>query len=148
MTRPASLWYKEPWFWECFDRGLHPLKATADDILGDFEERLRTGSGDRVLLEASLYRDDLEGSQNPLEEAQWLYTQPETDDEYEVTMVQDVAGLTRREAEIVEFVMSGVYMGSGYSSFIGEVLGMNSVAVRKAWSRARAKLKEHWVGEA
>lgn len=146
MTRPASLWYKEPWFWACYDAGIHPLEATADDILGDFEERLRTGAGDRVLLEGELRpRADSDGPNSPLEEAEWLYSEPETEHEVEVSVVQEAARLTRREAEVVEFILSGTALDKGYAVFIGGVLGLSPVLVRKHWSNARKKLRDQWA---
>lgn len=141
-------WYKEPWFWVCYDAGVGPALATADDVLGDFEERLRTGAGDRVLLEGELRpRADSEGPNSPLEEAEWLYPESATEYECEVTCVQEVAGLTKREAEVVEFIMSGTPLSSGYAVFVGSVLGMRPGTVREHWRTARKKLQTHWSGD-
>jgi DNA-binding CsgD family transcriptional regulator len=144
--------YREPWFWECVDRGHHPRECEADDVLGPMDDRIRytgpEGRTMRVLLRAELNVNNEEGETvNEYDLAQSLYGDSAPDEAIvaEATVIAVLALLTPTEAAIAGAIMDGSGSDHGYSERIAERLGTTPQAVRKAWSRAKRKLRKDWA---
>lgn len=147
--------YKEPWYWECHDRGINAREATADDVLGapieSIQYRDDQGVRRKVLLASQLITtasDDEDGYIDPLELGQTLYGQSDVfvgSVVDETIVVVEVAGLTKTEAQVVGCIMDGVGTSYGYAQRIGDRLDKTPKAVREAWVKAKKKLKNSWA---
>lgn len=139
--------YKEPWLYVCMDAGVHPREASADDVLGTQDDRIRTGSGDRVILASEMIvpGGDEEWEGDPLDLGESLYDLFPNEVVPDLEVVIEVAGLTRKEAEVVSAIMDGTPMGHGYADRVAFRLGITPVAVRVHWLAAKRKLRAHWA---
>jgi DNA-binding CsgD family transcriptional regulator len=146
--------YKEPWYWECHDRGINARVATADDVLGapieSIQYRDDQGIKRKVLLASQLITssDDEEGYIDPLELGRTLYGQSDVfvgSVVDETIVVVEVAGLTKTEAQVVGCIMDGVGTSYGYANRIADRLNISQRAVQSAWNQARKKLKSSWA---
>jgi len=61
--------------------------------------------------------------------------------------VNRTAGLTGREIDAASWVISGNSMTGDWAVRMGQSLGIARDAARKAWSRARHKLRRRWATE-
>lgn len=143
--------YAEPWFWECFDRGVHPREAEADDILGPPIEKMQyrdETSVRRVILESELGDMDSGDAITIADIGKALYgsgddvVETVVDEAFAITVL---ASLTKTEALVVGCILDGSGTSSGYAIRIGERLGMTPQAVRVHWSSAKRKLKKDWA---
>jgi DNA-binding CsgD family transcriptional regulator len=64
-----------------------------------------------------------------------------------VREVAEIAGLTDRERQVVEWIASGNSVVGDYSPRMSQALGFSALAARKYKERALAKLREHWAGD-
>lgn len=143
--------YAEPWFWVCFDVGIHPREADADDILGPPIEKMQYRDEvtvRRVILESEL---GLMEDGEPITLAdigKGLYGSEDdvietvVDEAFAITVL---ASLTKTEALVVGCILDGSGTAKGYAVQIGERLDMTPRRVLDAWKRAKAKLKKEWV---
>lgn len=145
--------YKEPWYWECHDRGINAREATADDVLGTpighMHYRDEQGVVRSVVTESMFIGSDDE-SFTLFDIASWLYHETEVDWADNSTMVnvdvvKDVANLTKTETAIVACILDGIGSHHGYAERIAHRLDMNAKTVRVHWMNAKKKLKNTWA---
>lgn len=142
--------YKEPWFWLCYERGIHPRLATADDVFGKWDPQMQDADRRRVILESEIFVPIDEQGENvnhPLDSGTALYDVMSNGDIPDLEGVIEVAGLTNREAEVVNCIMDGTPMGYGYADRIASRLGLSARAVQSAWFRAQEKLRSKWASD-
>ena len=130
--------------WEaaCLRKGLDPSEATADDVLGPMSTRLTYDGGKPVLP----YDDD-----RLAEMLADLEAPAQVDQDLKTFMseVTEVAGLTRQERRVVSAIVDGspIPDGKQYTGPLARRLNSTPDAVKKAWSRAKKKLRDNWAAQ-
>jgi len=125
------------WVLECEKRGLNPLEATADDILG-YMPQIERHNGKRDIL---LPHEDLV----ELAEQEPQYTSALASVSGFVAEVSFIAGLSPAETEVVACICDGGYSHGSYAEVIAYRLNTTPAAVRVRWFRARGKLVSEWA---
>jgi DNA-binding CsgD family transcriptional regulator len=135
------------WFLACLDQRLDPRVATAEEVIGRVDDRIRADSHTRVLLASELHEVHESGEDwnDPLDAGSPLYAEVPEEVVPDIVSVVEVAGLTRREAEVVTAIMEGVPMSHGYAERLSERFGISAEVVRRHWSNAKSKLEASWV---
>lgn len=131
--------------WEaaCLRKGLDPSEATADDVLGPMSMRMTHSGGKPVLPydDARLAEvlADLEAPDPVVNQDPRAF----------VTEVTEVAGLTRQERRVVSAIVDGspIPDGKQYTGPLARRLNSTPEAVKKAWSRAKRKLRDNWAAQ-
>lgn len=143
--------YKEPWYWECHDRGINAREATADDVLGapigHMHYRDEQGVVRSVVTESMFIGSDDE-SFTLFDIASWIYEVDEIPDEsrlIDIDIVRVVAGLTKTETAVVACILDGSGSEYGFTAKIAERLDMTTTAVQMAWKKAKKKLRASWA---
>lgn len=107
----------------------------------------RSFGGQRVLSLDQLFEDHtpewVEGILTPLIDSEGVTVDP---DEFleEITLT---AGLTPGEADAVAWIAEGNPTNGSWAVLLGQSLGVDRDAARKAWSRAKRKLRGEWTRE-
>jgi len=131
--------------WEaaCLAKGLDPSAATADDVIGKMQADMWDAGGKRVLP----YDDDQYAE--ILAELEADEPAPDLDPKAFVMEVTEVAGLTKTEKRVVGAIVDGspIPDGKQYTGPLAKRLNMTTDAVKKAWSRAKKKLRDNWASE-
>lgn len=132
--------------WEaaCLRKGLDPLDATADDILGPMSVRMTYGGGKPVLpFDDDRLADALAELEAP--EPGVFHQEPKAF----VAEVTEIAGLTKTEKRVVGAIVDGspIPDGKQYAGVLAKRLGMGSALVWKHWSNAKKKLRDNWAAE-
>lgn len=131
--------------WEaaCLSKGLDPSAATADDVLGPMSLRMTYGGGKQVLP----YDDERLAAM--LEELEADEPVPDQDPRAFVKEITEIAGLTKTEKRVVGAIVDGspIPDGKQYTGPLARRLNMTTDAVKKAWSRAKKKLRDNWAAE-
>lgn len=65
-----------------------------------------------------------------------------------IQTVTEIAGLTRRERQVVEWIASGNSLIGDYSARLADALGLGSpITARRHVENALTKLREHWAND-
>lgn len=139
----GELPYGRLWELECSSKGLDPLTATADDVLGAYTRFAMWDADGRLILSAT----------NRIgEDSCWSADTGLTGEYYSVEDfmdgVQDVAGLTQDERMLVESIVDGGPIpGTGqYTITYARRFKRSPATIRKIWQRAKRKLLDRWAG--
>lgn len=126
--------YAEPWFWMCYDNGVHPREADSDDVFGPFDPTgFRDSDGQRV----TRYNDAVKVMD---------FDEMDPGGKFDIEAIAAMSGLTGMESEVVWFILNGVSVKyKGYAVYIGAVLGVSPTTVRVHWRNAKKKLKNSWL---
>lgn len=131
--------------WEaaCLAKELDPAGATADDVLGPMSLRMTYGGGKQVLP----YDDERVALL--LEELEADEPAPNQDPKAFVTEITEIAGLTKTEKRVVAAIVDGspIPDGKQYTGPLTRRLNMTTDSVKKAWSRAKRKLRDNWAAQ-
>lgn len=116
---------------------------TLDEVTGEYSD----GYDSETLTRGSYVRDD---EAYPGEEPGVVEYEPSGDEEYDefVEDVRAAAGLTKGEAAAAAWVVRGnSILGADYRDRMGQSLGNGPTGAKRAWQKARDKLRDQWAEE-
>lgn len=131
------------WEGACLTKGLDPSSATADDVLGPFSVRMTYGGGKPVLpyddARVAEALDELEADEITTIE----------DPKAFMDVVSEIAGLTKQERRVTLAIVDGspIPDGKNYTGPLARRLNTTPKAIRNAWIKAKAKLRQNWAAE-